>query len=359
MARAEAAVNAIKNGEMVVVVDDHDRENEGDLIMAASEATPEQVAFMIRHTSGILCTPITKADAKRLKLDPMVAENDSAHTTAFTVSIDYAHGTTTGISADDRCNTVRALTNPNVNAEDFVRPGHIFPLIAREGGVLMRSGHTEAGVDLARLADLPPVALISELVNDNGTVQKGSEVSDFANKHGFVLVSVADLIAYRQRREKLVSRIASFPVQTSIGQIQGYSFSTPFESVEHLALVYGDISSGENILTRLHKEQILHDVFMGGREIETSLEKIKENGSGILIYLREGASGVPASALFSSIKEDHASQQSRDEEWRDVGLGAQILNDLNINSIRLLASKERVYVGLKGFGINITETVSS
>ena len=357
--RVEAALTAIKNGDMVVVTDDNDRENEGDLIMAASLATPEKAAFMIRHTSGILCTPVTKDEAKRLKLDLMVADNDSPHSTAFTVSIDYKPDLTTGISAEERCNCIRALANANVAAEDFVRPGHIFPLIARDGGVLMRSGHTEAGIDLARLAGLPPVGLLAELVNDDGTVQKGGQVTAFAKAHDLHLVSVADLIAYRQRRERLVTREATFPVKTALGDMQGYAYSTPFDSVQHLALVYGDISTGEDIMVRLHTEQILDDVFSGGGDLISSLEKIKKQGSGILVYLREGGSGVPASALFSSEREEHESQKVRDDAWRDVGLGAQILKDLDIKTICLLSSKERTYVGLDGFGIQINKTISS
>ena len=199
----DVAVAAIADGEMIVVVDDADRENEGDLIVAASKATAEQIAFMIRHTSGIVCTPLTQTEARRLKLDPMVAMNDAPLGTAFTISIDYKIGLTTGISAEERCNTVRALANGNAAAEDFVRPGHVFPLIAKQGGTLMRSGHTEAAVDLAKLAGLPPVGVLAELVNDDGTVKRGEQVMSFAREHGFKIISVADLIAYRQVRERL------------------------------------------------------------------------------------------------------------------------------------------------------------
>src|SRR3954451_9273671 len=199
-------LEAFARGEIVVVTDDDDRENEGDLFVAASLCTPEKMAFVVRHTSGIVCAPLPAAEARRLRLDPMVASNDAPLGTAFTVSVDARHGLTTGISAEERTNTVRALANPNIGAADFVRPGHVFPLIAREGGVLMRSGHTEACVDLCRLAGLPPVGVICELVNDNGTVTRGPEVVDFAQQHGLKLVSVAEIIAYRQAREKLVER---------------------------------------------------------------------------------------------------------------------------------------------------------
>ena len=216
--RVADAIRAFEAGEIVVVTDDGGRENEGDLIVAAVHCTPEKMAFIVRHTSGIVCTPMPKEEAKRLNLNAMVAENDSAHTTAFTVTVDFKHGTTTGISAEDRTLTVRNLANPNVGAADFTRPGHIFPLVAREGGVLMRSGHTEAAVDLCRLASLPPIGVICELVNDDGTVMRGPQVASFAETHGLKQVSVADLIAYRQRKDKLIELENSFVIETAYGK---------------------------------------------------------------------------------------------------------------------------------------------
>lgn len=239
--RVVDAIRAFEAGEIVVVMDDNDRENEGDLIVAAVHTTPEKMAFIVRHTSGIVCAPMPKEEAKRLNLNAMVAENDSAHTTAFTVSVDFKHGTTTGISADDRTLTVRNLANPNVGAADFVRPGHIFPLVSREGGVLMRSGHTEAAVDLCRLAGLPPIGVISELVNDDGTVTRGPQVVEFAEKHGLKLVSVADLIAYRQRKETLIEQGASFDIDTPFGKAKAHTYALPWDPMQHLAVVFGDI----------------------------------------------------------------------------------------------------------------------
>src|SRR6185503_10208400 len=233
--RVEDAIAAIARGEMVVVVDDDDRENEGDLIAAACKITSEQMAFMIRYCCGIVCAPITPEDARRLKLDPMVALNDAPLGTAFTVSVDYREGLTTGISATERSATVHALANGNVQASDFVRPGHIFPLVAKSGGVLMRSGHTEAAVDLARLAGLHPAGVISELVNDDGTVKRGPQVLAFAREHGFKIISVADLIAHRQKRERLVEQTGQFDVATVIGTARGFSYATPFDAVEQLA----------------------------------------------------------------------------------------------------------------------------
>ena len=350
----EEAIKAIAAGEMVVVVDDDDRENEGDLIAAASKITPEQMAFMVRHTSGIVCAPITAEDAKRLKLDPMVALNDAPMGTAFTVSIDYKEGLTTGISAKERAATCHALANRNVVADDFVRPGHIFPLVAKSGGVLMRSGHTEAAVDLVKLAGLHPAGAICELVNDDGTVKRGPQNFAFAREHGLKIISVADLIAYRQRRERLVEQTAQFDVETAIGKAKGYSYVTPFDQVEQLALVFGDVT-GKNVPVRLHRENVLEDVFGPRTTLTKVLDIFKREGKGILVYLQEGAAGVPAGQLAGGEKSASASQ--RQQNWRDVGLGAQILRDLNVSSIRLISSSNRHYVGLSGFGIEIAETI--
>ena len=350
----EDAIKAIAAGEMVVVVDDDDRENEGDLIGAAAKITPEQMAFMVRHTSGIVCTPITAEDAKRLKLDPMVALNDAPMGTAFTVTIDYKEGLTTGISAKERAATCHALANRNVVADDFVRPGHIFPLVAKSGGVLMRSGHTEAAVDLVKLAGLHPAGVICELVNDDGSVKRGPQVMSFAREHGFKIISVADLIAYRQRRERLVEQTAQFDVETAIGKAKGYSFVTPFDQVEQLALVFGDVTSGKAVPVRLHRENVLEDVFGTRSTLNKVFEVFKREGSGILVYLQEGAAGVPAGQLA---QEKTGSAAQRQQSWRDVGLGAQILRDLNVSSIRLVSNTNRHYVGLSGFGIEIAETI--
>ena len=256
-----AAVEAFAHGEIVVVTDDDDRENEGDLIVAASLCTIEKMAFIIRHGCGIVCAPLTADDARRLHLPPMVAMNDAPLGTAFTVSVDVKHGMTTGISAEQRCNTVRALANGNIGGSDFVRPGHVFPLVAKEGGVLMRSGHTEAAVDLCKLAHLPPVAVICELANDDGTVMVGPQIEAFAETHKLKRISVADLIAYRQVREKLVERVATFPAKTPIGELQGYAYRTPFDPVTHFAFVHGSIGDGRAMPARLHRCDIVSDIF--------------------------------------------------------------------------------------------------
>ncbi|HZY22458.1 MAG TPA: 3,4-dihydroxy-2-butanone-4-phosphate synthase, partial [Beijerinckiaceae bacterium] len=282
------AVEAFARGEIVIVTDDNDRENEGDLTVAASLCTPEKMAFIIRHTCGIVCAPLTVAEARRLRLDPMVAANDAPHGTAFTVSVDARPGLTTGISAEQRSNTVRALANNNMGASDFVRPGHVFPLIAKDGGVLMRSGHTEAAVDLCRLAELAPVAAICELANDDGTVMKGPQIAAFAAEHGLRRISVADLIAYRQAREKLVERLGSFPVRSEIGELTGYAYATPFDPVQHFAFVHGRIGDGRDLLVRLHRADVVADIFSGGRTIHAALRRFAEEGRGVLVYLRDG-----------------------------------------------------------------------
>lgn len=346
------AVEAIARGELVIVTDDDDRENEGDLVGAASHCTPEQMAFIIRHSSGIVCTPITPYDAKRLNLSPMVATNDAPLGTAFTVSVDVRHGLTTGISAEQRTNTVRALANGNMGATDFVRPGHVFPLIAREGGVLMRSGHTEAAVDLCKLANLPPVGVICELANDDGTVMQGAQIKAFAETHRLKTISVADLIAYRQAREKLVERVSTFEVETEGCALTGHGYVTPFDQVQHFAFVHGDIGDGEDVPTRLHRVDIISDVILGGGDIKKVFARFKAEGRGVFIYLRDGAAGVPARTAAYGAPEN--SDDLRTRQWREVGLGAQILRDLGVRSIRLRTSTPRTYVGLSGFGIEIT-----
>ena len=356
------AIREIANGQMIIVVDDDDRENEGDLIMAASKATAAQVAFMIRHTSGILCAPLTADRARALKLDPMVADNDAPLRTAFTISIDYREGLTTGISADERTNTVRALANDNVIANDFVRPGHVFPLVAKEGGVLMRAGHTEAATDFAKLANLPSVGLLGELVNDDGSVKRLPELIAFAKEHNLKIVSIADLIAHRRTRERLVERVEEFEIETEIGVAKAIAYSTPFDSVQHLALVFGEIARVKAPFVRIHRQEVVSDVFSRRKSgesnlISAALEKIKAKGAGVVVYLREGAAGVHSSAFSGQFgarpERPTGSETKRDQNWREVGIGAQILKDLGLQSITLLTPHKVDYVGLAGFDIRI------
>ena len=356
----DEAIRAFANGEMVIVVDDDDRENEGDLIMAACKASQAQVAFMIRHTSGILCTPLTGERARALNLDPMVRDNDAPLKTAFTVSVDYREGLTTGISAEERSNTIRALAGGNVIAGDFVRPGHVFPLIARDGGVLVRAGHTEAATDLAKLADLPQVGLLGELVNDDGTVQRLPRLMAFAKEHGLKIVSIADLIAYRRTRERLVERTAEFVVETEIGPARAISYATPFDAVQHLALVFGDIAKAKSPPVRIHRQEVLADVFGRGGDsnlISKALARIKAEGCGVIVYLREGAAGVETPSLKLQTERGEepptGSEKKREAHWREVGVGAQILKDLGLSSITVLTTHQLDYVGLAGFDIRI------
>ena len=355
----ESAIAAVAAGELIVVVDDDDRENEGDLIMAASKASPEQVAFMIRHTSGILCAPVTDDRAKRLQLDPMVARNDAPLATAFTVSVDYKHGLSTGISAEERASTVLALANSNVDGGDFVRPGHIFPLVGRPGGVLVRSGHTEAAIDLAKAAGCPPTGLLAEIVNDDGTVKRLGELIDFAAEHGLKIISIADLIAYRQRREQLVERTREFRVTTEIGQARAFAYRTKFEDAEHLALTFGHIDPATTVPVRIHRERLVEDIFgpqvhHANSLLKLSLARLAEHGCGVLIYLRGGFVGVPLDSLDDSTPPSR--ERERNAEWLEVGVGAQILKDLGLSDIRILAAREIEYVGLEGFGLRVTAT---
>ncbi len=362
------AIRAVAAGEMVVVVDDDDRENEGDLIMAASKATSSKVAFMVRHTSGILCTPIEEKQAKRLHLEPMVARNDAPLSTAFTVSIDYKDGLTTGISAEERANTALALASNNTGAGDFVRPGHIFPLVGRQGGVLVRSGHTEAAIDLAAAAGCPPVGLLAEIVNDDGGMRRLPELRRFAAQHGLKIISIADLIAWRQQREQLVIRTREFHVETAIGRARGYAYRTKFEAAEHLALVFGNhldagvagAASEAPVAVRIHREKLIEDLFgpQSGHQtslLQASLTKLGELGGGVLIYLRSGFAGVPLDNLTAADTEiDRAGK--RDRDWLEIGVGAQILRDLGVSKLRILAGREMDYVGLEGFGLTLTAT---
>lgn len=363
--RVEDAIAAIAAGELVVVVDDTDRENEGDLIMAASKATPEKIAFMIRHTSGILCVPMTGERAQRLNLPPMVANNLDPMRTAFTVSVDYRVGMTTGISSEERASTARALANNNIAPGDFLRPGHMFPLISREGGVLTRSGHTEAGTDLAQLAGLEPVGVLAEVVNDDGTVKRLPELILFAREHGLKIVSIEDLISYRIRRESFVTCVKEQDMM--IGGMKGRIriYETPFDDMQHVVALFGDVRYADKVPTRIHREQPVMDLFghIRGSQtwVENAVDALKDRPHGILMLLRtseaddftppEHDSGAPEDG------ERHGSARARMQRWREIGVGAQILRDVGVRSIQVMATHERSYVGLTGFGIEVAGTI--
>ncbi|WP_375637432.1 MULTISPECIES: 3,4-dihydroxy-2-butanone-4-phosphate synthase [unclassified Bartonella] len=355
-----SALKAFERGEIVVVTDDDDRENEGDLTVAAAHCTEEKMAFILRHTTGIVCTPMPKTEAKRFNLSPMVPDNNSAHGTQFTVTVDFKHGITTGISAHDRTLAVRNLANSNASADDFVRPGHVFPLIAHEGGVLMRSGHTEAAVDLCKLANLPPVGVIGELVNDDGSVKHGDQIMKFAQEHRLHIITVADLIAYRQRKEILIKNVGEMPIETFVGPAIIQSYQLPWEAVQHIAIVFGDVREGEDIPVYLHHENIINDVFCQTSDIMVMMRRMMEKEKrGVFIYLREGSviqSAIDIQNMARDSSENHVQAIEREEEWRKIGLGSQILKYLGIGSVIVYASKERHYVGLEGFGIRISRT---
>ena len=367
----ENAIAAVARGELVVVVDDADRENEGDLIMAAEMATPETMAFMIRHTSGVICMPMLGERLDELRLPLMVAHNTEVQRTAFTVSVDAVEGTSTGISAADRAVTVRTLIDPHTRPEDLARPGHIFPLRYREGGVLKRAGHTEAAVDLARLAGLQPAGVLAEVVNDDGTMQRLPQLEKFAGEHGLQLISIADLIRYRRHREKLVTRVSEARIPTQYGDFTAYVYSSQLDDVEHIAFVCGEVSGADAVLVRVHSECLTGDVFGSmrcdcGMQLDLALERIAEEGRGVLVYLRghEGR-GI---GLGHKMRAYNLQDQGRDTvqanedlgfaaDSREYGIGSQILVDLGITTMRLMTNNPAKYGGLEGYGLEIVDRV--
>jgi 3,4-dihydroxy 2-butanone 4-phosphate synthase/GTP cyclohydrolase II len=368
----EEAIAQIRSGGMVVVVDDEDRENEGDLIMAAQDVTPEAMAFFLEYTSGIFCVPLESQRADELDLPLMVVANTEAQRTAFTVSVDYRHDTTTGISAHDRAATVRALIEPTTRANDLNRPGHIFPLRYREGGVLKRAGHTEATVDLCRLAGKFPAGVLCEVVTkDKSDMARLPELEEFAQRHELPIVTIADLIRYRRRHEKLVKRVAEASLPTEFGTFHAYVFESVLDSEQHMALVYGDIENVPNVLVRVHSECLTGDALGSlrcdcGPQLRTALAKIAAEGAGIVVYLRghEGRGiGLGHKIRAYALQEeghdtvDANLEQGLPVDSREYGIGAQILVDLGVTSMRLMTNNPIKYGGLEGFGLNIVERV--
>jgi 3,4-dihydroxy 2-butanone 4-phosphate synthase/GTP cyclohydrolase II len=371
-ARIEDAVAAYARGEILVVVDDEDRENEGDLIMAAEFATPEKVAFFLHHTSGYLCAPITEERAAELDLPLMVSQNTESQRTAFLVTVDYRHGTSTGISSHDRCATIRSLCDPATRPGDLARPGHINPLMAREGGVLKRAGHTEATVDLCRMAGLYPAGLLCEIVDeDKRDMARVPELQRFAETHGLLMISIADLVRYRRQNEKLVRRIAEARIPTQWGDFTCYAYESLLDGEQHIALVKGAVSGEQDVLVRVHSECLTGDVFGSlrcdcGVQLASAMQLIAEEGRGALVYLRghEGR-GV---GIGHKIRAYSLQEQGRDtveanlelglpSDSREYGIGAQILVDLGITTMRIITNNPTKYGGLEGFGLEITERV--
>ncbi len=357
-ASIDEAIKAIAAGRFVVVVDDESRENEGDLILAAEKATDDKIAFMIRHTSGIICVPLTEERIQELDLPQMVQHNTESHATAFTVSVDYKHGTSTGISATDRAMTIQALAGHNARAGDFARPGHIFPLQARQGGVLMRAGHTEAAVDLARLAGLRPAGAICELVNDDGTMQRLPQLLDFATRHDLPIITIAELIRYRRRKEKLVERLQQRTLTTRYGEFQAYKYLSLPDGLEHLVLVRGEVGEGGDILVRVHTEHPLDDLLgmIDASLFDAALKRIVGEGRGVLIYLRDPASLDLEFHDRPSDSPTDTPEQVR--EWRENGVGSQILVDLGVQRIRVLSNSQWRYTGLQSYGLEVVEHVA-
>jgi len=370
-ATIEEAIDEIRRGRIVIVVDDADRENEGDLVMAAEKATPEAINFMVTHGRGIVCMPAAGERLDALGIPLMVEQNRESHGTAFAVSIDAREGTTTGTSAHDRATTIRIAADPRTRPEDLRMPGHVFPLRAKPGGVLERAGHTEAAVDLARLAGLQPVGALCEVLNPDGSMARLPELVRIAREHGLVIISIADLIAYRRRRERLVERIAEATVPTPRGTFRAVGFESRIDGRTHLALVAGDLGDGEDVLVRVHSECLTGDVFGSlrcdcGAQLRRALDMIAAEGRGVVLYLR-GHEGR-AIGLAQKLRAYELQEQGRDtveanEELgfppdpRDYGTSAQILRDLGVRSMRLLTNNPSKLVALEGYGLSIVERI--
>jgi len=353
-AAIEDVIASIKAGNFIIVVDDEDRENEGDLIMAAELVTPEKIAFMIRYTSGIICVPMTNERLEELHLPPMVAKNTELHRTDFTVSVDYCKGITTGISSADRAVSIKALTDPNSKPADFLRPGHIFPLRYTEGGVLKRAGHTEAAVDFAKLANLKPIGVLCELVNDDGTMKRLPDLISFAQEHELLITSIADIISYRRKKEQLVRRVAQSTLNTAFGTFNAFCYQSVLDGTEHLALVKGEISQNSATLVRVQAEHVVCDVFGVKRTIINDvLEKMSTAESGVFIYLR----GSEGRGIRLDVVHDDLTTPEQ-TNWPRYGIGAQILAELGVHDIILMTDKPTTFKGLEGYGLKIVKRVS-
>lgn len=364
-------IDVVGSGGMVIMVDDEDRENEGDLIVAAEKVTPSQIGFILRHTSGIICMPVMGERLDELELPMMVARNTDVRRTAFTVSIDARDGTTTGISAEDRWKTIQAVVDPGTTPDDLARPGHLYPLRYEPGGVLRRAGHTEAAVDLAELAGLYPAGVLAEVMNDDGSVARLPDLERFADEHGLLIGTIADLIAHRRRTEKLIERVVEARIPTDHGTFTAVGFRSLVDDRQHIALVMGDIGDGENVLTRVHSECLTGDVFGSlrcdcGDQLDTALARIGAEGRGVVLYIRghEGR-GIGLLHKLAAYRLQDEGLDTVDAnvnlglpvDARDYGIGAQILFDLGVRSMRLMTNNPTKRVGIEGYGLSIIGTV--
>ena len=370
LASTKEAIEDIKAGKFVIVVDDEARENEGDLVLAAEKVTPEAINFMARHARGLICMPVTGQRLDELKIPLMVSDNTSELCTAFTVSIEAKHRVTTGISVHDRTETIRAVIDPATKPDDLIRPGHIFPLRARDGGVLVRAGHTEAIVDLARLAGMNPAGVICEIMNEDGSMARLPQLEVMAKKYGIKIATIADLIAYRRRHEKLVHRVAEAKLPTKYGDFTAIAYKSDMDPDEHLALVMGSLSARKPALVRVHSECLTGDVFSSlrcdcGDQVMLALELIAKEGRGVLLYMRQEGRGIgfhnklSAYALQDKGMDTVEANLSLgfEPDLRDYGIGAQILADLGLHKIRLLTNNPKKVIGLEGYGLKVVATV--
>jgi len=369
-ARVEDAVEAIRDGRMIIVVDDEDRENEGDLTIAASAVTPDVINFMARHGRGLICMPMTGARLDELEVPLMVTQNTARFETAFCVSIEARHRTSTGISAADRAATVAAAIDPATKPGDLARPGHMFPLRARDGGVLVRAGQTEAAVDLARIAGLCPAGVICEIMNEDGSMARVPQLARFAKRYGIRMITIADLIKYRMRTERMVRRVGEADLPTRYGQFRVFAYESVTDRETHVALVRGDIGEGNDVLVRVHSRCLTGDVFHSARcdcgdQLESALRRIDEEKRGVLLYLNQEGRGIGISnkILAYALQDQGFDTVEANErlgfkpDQRDYGIGAQILSDLGVRSMRLLTNNPRKFVGLEGYGLSVSRTV--